>query len=132
MSRSCAVKESASSCSRWGSRQTQEGVAGLLEIEPLLPHPLGQPVVLVEAEARGKGEVGTQANEHPAPVSIVDVEVILHEPTLSQLQLPSVVLLVPNGGQDACGFSRLEDDDHLVRLGMTKVGLDKEIGRAHV
>ena len=23
--------------------------------------------------------------------------------------MPSVVLLVPNGGQDACGFSRLED-----------------------
>src|SRR5438270_11922913 len=90
MSRSCAGKESASSCSRWGSRQTQEGVAGLLEIEPLLPHALGQPVVLVEAEARGKGEVGTQANEHPAPVSIVDVEVILHDPTLSQLQMPSV------------------------------------------
>src|SRR5438445_2500177 len=85
------------------------------------------PVVLVEAEACGKGEVGTHANEHPAPVSIVDVEVVLHDPALSQLQIPSVILLVPNGGQDACGFSRLEDDDHLVRLGMTKVGLDKVV-----
>src|ERR1700739_4555662 len=41
--------------------------------------------------------------------------------------MPSVVLLVAASGQDACGLSCLQDEDHQVGLGMTKVGLDKVV-----
>ena len=36
----------------------------------------------VEPDAGGKGEVGREANEHSAPVAIVDVEVVLNDPAL--------------------------------------------------
>src|SRR6202048_2556120 len=88
---------------------------------------MSYPVVLVEADTGGKGEVGAEANEHPAPVAIIDVEVILHDPALRQLQMPAVVLFVADGSQDACWFSCLQDDDHLVGFGMTKIGLDKVV-----
>src|SRR6266852_4080986 len=88
---------------------------------------MGEPVMLVKTEAGGKGEVGAQADEHPAPVAIVDIEVILHDPAPRQLQMPAVVLFVANGGQDAGWFSCLQDEDHLVGFGMTKVGFDKVV-----
>ena len=96
-------------------------------MESLLPHAMGEPVMLVETDAGGKGEVGAQADEHPTPAAIVDIKVILHDPPLRQLQMPSVVLFVANGSQDACWFSCLQDDDHLVGFGMTKIGLDKVV-----
>jgi hypothetical protein len=40
-------------------------------------------VMLVETEACGKGEAGAETDEHPAPVAIVDVEVVLQDPALS-------------------------------------------------
>src|SRR6202022_108262 len=110
-----------------GVRAAQEGVGGLLEIESFLPHAMGEPVMLVETDTGGKGEVGAEADKHPAPAAIVDVKVILHDPALRQLQMPSVVLFVADGGQDACWFSCLQDDDHLVRFGITKIGLDKVV-----
>ena len=83
--------------------------------------------MLVETDTGGKGEVGAEADEHPAPAAIVDIKVILHDPALRQLQMPAVVLFVADGGQDAGWFSCLQDDDHLVGFGMTKVGLDKVV-----
>src|SRR6266478_5564979 len=83
--------------------------------------------MLVETEACGKGEIGAQADEHPSPAAIVDVEVILRDPALCQLQMPAVVLFVADGSQDASWFSCLQDDDHLVGFGMTKVGLDEVV-----
>ena len=65
-----------------GVTATQEGVGGLLKVEVLLLHAQGKPVMLVETDAGGKGEVGREANEHSAPVAIVDVEVVLNDPAL--------------------------------------------------
>src|SRR5215469_5323440 len=105
----------------------QEGIGGLLEIDAFLPQATGQPVMLVETQAGGKGEVGTDANEDAAPVSILDVEVVLQNPALDQLQMPAVVLLLPDGGQDSCRFAGLQDNDHLVGLGPAEVGFDELI-----
>jgi hypothetical protein len=63
--------------------------------------------MLVETEARRKGKVGRDANKHPAPVTIVEVEVVLHDPALGELQVPAIVLFVSNGGEDAGWFSGL-------------------------
>ena len=63
--------------------------------------------MLIETDACRKREVGREANEHSAPVASVDVEVVLHDPALGQLQVPAIVLFVPDGSQDACWFSCL-------------------------
>jgi|SRR5215472_2003747 len=86
--------------------------------------------MLVETDAGRKGEVGAEANEHSAPVSIVDVEVVLHDPALGQLQMPAVVPWLANGGQDAGRLSCLEDEDQLVRLSSAEVRFDKLIASA--
>ena len=65
-----------------GVRATQEGVGGLLKVDVLLLQAPGEPVMLVETDTGGKGEVGREADEHPAPVAIVDVEVVLNDPAL--------------------------------------------------
>src|SRR5216683_2702854 len=44
---------------------------------------------------------------HSAPVAIVDVEVVLNDPALSQLQVPVIILFVPDRGKNAGWFSRL-------------------------
>jgi hypothetical protein len=50
-------------------------------------------------------------------VAVVDVEVVLADPTLADLQMPAVVLLVADGSHDAGRFPGLEDDGYLIRLG---------------
>jgi hypothetical protein len=82
-------------------------------------------VLLVETEACGKVEIGTHADEHAAPVAIVEVEVVLHNPALCQLQVPTVVLLFSDGDQNPCRFSCFQNDDDLVRWGVAKVGFHK-------
>jgi hypothetical protein len=77
-----------------GVRATQEGIGGLLSV--LLLHAAGEPVMLVETDACRKRKIGGDANEHSAPVTTVQVEVVLNDPALSQLQVPAIVLLVPD------------------------------------
>jgi len=56
-----------------GVRATQEGIGGLLKVDVLLLHAAGEPVMLVETDACRKRKVGGDANEHSAPVTIVQV-----------------------------------------------------------
>lgn len=86
---------------------TKEGVGGLLKVDVLLLHAQGEPMMLVETNACRKREVGRETNEHSAPVAIVDVEVVLHDPALSQLQVPAIVLFVADRGKNAGWFSCL-------------------------
>ena len=51
----------------------QEGIGTLLKIDAFAQHALGQPVVLVEADPRGKGEIGAHSHEHPTPTLVVNV-----------------------------------------------------------
>src|SRR6266496_5425833 len=78
-------------------------------------------MVLVEADPRGKWEVGTHAYEHPAPVRVIQVEVKLVHPALLVLQMGAVVALVSDGHQDAGRFSRFQDRHHLVGFGILEV-----------
>src|SRR5262249_29948875 len=91
------------------------------------PQPVGQPVVLVQADPSGKGKVRADAHEHSSPVAIVDVEVVLDDPALSELQVPAVVLRVADRDQDPGRFPGFEDDHDLVRLGAPKIRLDELI-----
>ena len=68
----------------------EESIRALLKIDPFGAHPVGYPVMLVEAEACGKGQIGTGSHKHPTPALVVDVEVVLHDPALRQLQMPAL------------------------------------------
>ena len=87
----------------------QKGAAALLKIDALLAHTDRQPVVLIEADPRGKREVGAHADKHPAPARVVPVEVELIHPALFELQMRAVVILIPDGYQDTRRFPRLHD-----------------------
>jgi len=52
---------------------------------------------------------------------VVDVEVILVDPTLLVLQMRAVVVLVPDSDQDSSWFTRFEDGHYLVGLGVLEV-----------
>jgi hypothetical protein len=63
-----------------GFGASREGIATLLEVDALLPHAIGQPMMLIEADAGGERQVGTDANKHPSPLPVVDIEVVLDDP----------------------------------------------------
>jgi hypothetical protein len=63
-------------------------------------------------------------------VSIVDIKVVLHDPALGDLQVPTVGLSVADCRHDPCRLSGFEDDDNLIRLGALEVGLDEFVAPA--
>jgi hypothetical protein len=95
-------------------RQRIPGARTLLKIDAFGTHPVSQPVVLIEANARRKRQIGADAYEHPTTVLVVDVKVILHDPTLRQLQVPA--LLCPDGNHDPGRLPGFENDNHLIVL----------------
>jgi hypothetical protein len=73
-------------------------VGKLLEPDAALAQATGKPVVLIEAETGGKRKVGAYAHEHSSPVSVINVEVVLNDPALSDLEMPSVPNLIATPG----------------------------------
>src|SRR6516225_3693072 len=61
-------------------------------------------------------QVEAHAHEHPAPTLVMNVKVILHHPALRDLQMPSIVLLIPDSHHDAGWFPPLNDGHDLVRF----------------
>src|SRR3982074_2623819 len=108
-----------------GSCAFREGVGELLEADAFLAHAVGQPVVLVEADAGGEWKVGADAYEHSSPVPVIDVKIVLNDPTMRELEVPSVRDLVADGSHDARRFSRFEDDHDAVGLGPFEIWVDE-------
>jgi hypothetical protein len=103
----------------------QKHVPRLPEAYPLGLHPLGEPVMLIDAQPRGEGKVRTDADEHPAPLAIEQVEVVLDGPAPFVFQMPAVVLA--DSDQDARGLAGFQNDDHVVRIGPPKVRVDEVV-----
>src|SRR5258705_13704840 len=103
----------------------EERIGTLLKIDAFGAHAVGQPVVLIEADARRKRQIGTDANEHPTPVLVVNVEVILHDPTLRELEVPA--LFFSDGYHDPGRFPGFENHHHLIVLGVLKVRINKVV-----
>ena len=97
-------------------RASGEGIAALLEVVRLLAHTVRKPVMLIEADASREWKIRTDAHEHPSPAPVIDVEVVMHDPPVCDLEMPSVSLAVADCGHDAGGFAALEDHDDFVRL----------------
>ena len=75
-----------------------------------LPHAIGQPVMLIEADAGGERQVGTDANKHPFPLPVVDTEVVLDDPAVGDLKMPAVLFAVADRGQVGSRTLRNEHD----------------------
>ena len=84
----------------------EECIGTLLKIDAFGTHALSQPVVLIETNARRERQIGADAHEHPAPTLVINVEVILHDPALSQPEVPAV--FGADGNHDAGRFPGFE------------------------
>jgi hypothetical protein len=83
-----------------------------------------------EADAGGEWKVRADAHEHPPPVPVIDVKVVLNDPALGHLKMPSVRGLIADSSHDTRGFTRLEDDRHGAGLSSSEVRIDEFITTA--
>ena len=113
-----------------GCPAPQERVRALLEVEVLLAHTVGKPVMLIETDPRRERQVRAHAHKYPTPVQIVDIKVVLHDPAVGDLKMPAIGLSITDRRHDPCRLSGLEDDDDLVGFGAFEVGLDKFVAPA--
>jgi hypothetical protein len=81
--------------------------------------------MLVEAEAGGEREVGADAHEHPTPLAIEEVEVVLGRPPPFVLQMPAVVFA--DGDEHPRRFAGFQDDDGVIGRGPTKVRVNERV-----
>ena len=75
-------------------------------------------------------QVGAHAHEHAAPSLVVDIEVELHNPALSKLQMPAVCRPVADRDHDARRFAGLQYGDDLIGLGAFEVRFDELVAAA--
>ena len=108
----------------------QEGVGALLEVDLLLAHPVGQPVMLIQADTGSEGKVGAHSYEHPPPAGVVEIEIVLDDPTLRHLQMPLVVLLVAVGDQNPPRLTGPDNRHDLIRLGVDEIRVEEFVPAA--
>src|ERR1700719_1176637 len=113
-----------------GCRAFEEGIGELLESDAVLAQTIGQPMVLIEADTGGEWKVRADAHEHSPPVPVINVKVVLNDPTISDLKMPSVRDLVANSNHDARRLAGFEDDYDCVRLGSFEIWIDEFVTTA--
>src|SRR5262245_24236371 len=86
--------------------------------------------MLIQTDASGERKIGTDPHEHPPPAPVVDVKVVLNNPAVCDLEMPSVARAVADCGHDASGFTSLEDHHDFVRFCSGDVGIDEVIAAA--
>src|SRR5215470_3309146 len=108
----------------------QEGIGNLFESDAFLTHAVCQPMVLVQADTGRERKVGADAHEHSSPIPVVDVKVVLHDPALRELEVPSVRDLIADRGHDARRLASFEDDHDCIWLGPLEIRVDKFVSAA--
>jgi hypothetical protein len=99
-------------------RTLQEGVGALLKVDVTLSQAQSQPVMLIETDAGREGEIGADPYKHLSPTRVLNIEVVLLDPTSLHLQMPTLVF--PNSGHDGCGLTRFDDGHDLIGLGASE------------
>src|SRR5438034_10435026 len=84
--------------------------------------------MLIETDTGGEREIGANPYEHSSPMGVLDIEVILIDPTPLHLEMPTIVF--PDGGHVGGGLTCFDNGYNLIGLGTLEVALHKEIGRA--
>ena len=114
----------------FGLGASDEGIGALLEVDALLTHAVGQPMMLIEADAGGERQVGTDADEHPSPLPVVDIEIVLDDPAVGDLKMPAVRFAVADRRHDARWFARFEDDHDCIGVCPFEIGIDEVVAAA--
>src|SRR5262245_55114062 len=81
--------------------------------------------MLIQAHSRGEWQVGTHPDKHLSPALVMDVEVVLHHPSLRHLQMPSIILLVTDGNHHASWLATFHYGDDLIRFGLVEIRFDE-------
>jgi hypothetical protein len=84
-----------------------------------------EPVMLIQTDAGRKREIRADADKHPAPLAVEQIEVVLLDPPPRVLEMPAVVFADCN--QNARGLARRQDDHDLIGLGSTEVAIDEVV-----
>src|SRR5207249_7261292 len=84
--------------------------------------------MLIETDASGEGEIGADSYKQLSPAGVLDVKVVLLDPTPLQLEMPTVVF--PDGGQDGGGLACFDDGHDLIGLGTSEVAFHEVIAPA--
>ena len=114
----------------FGLSASREGIGTLLEVDALLTHAVGQPMMLIEADAGGERQVGTDADKHPSPLPVVDIEVVLDDPAVGDLKVPSVRLAVADRRHDARWLTRFENDHDGIEVCAFEIWIDEVVAAA--
>jgi hypothetical protein len=105
----------------------QKHVPALPEADALGLHPARQPVMLIETQPSRERKVPADADEHPAPVAVEQVEVVLDRLAPLELRMPAVVL--PDG-KKARRFAASEDNDDVIGFCPAEVPIDELVAGA--
>jgi hypothetical protein len=114
----------------FGGRAFDEGIGALLEVDALLVHSVRQPVMLIEADPGRERKIRTDAHEHPPPLPVVDVEVVLDDPAVGDRKMPAVRLAVADRRHDARRLACLEDDHDRIGGRALEIRLDEFVATA--
>ena len=106
-----------------GIAARQERIGLLAKPNPLRAQAGRDPVMLIEAHSGRERKIGAQPYEHPAPLGVVQVEVVLDDPPSRVLEMPAIRF--PDRGEDPRGLTSLDDHDDLIGLGSPEVRLDE-------
>jgi len=104
---------------------SQEGVGALLKADAALVQAQCQPVMLIETDTGGEGEIGTDPYEYLSPAGVLEVKIVLIDPTPLYLEMPAVVF--SDGGHDGGGLAGFDDGHDLIGLGPSEVALHEVI-----
>lgn len=110
-----------------GVAALEERVSALPKGDPFFSEPVGQPVMLVQADARREREVRTHAHTQAAPALVVEVDVAVRHPPLGELEVPPVVGRRADSRHDPSGLARLQDDHDFVGFGASEEPVDELI-----
>jgi hypothetical protein len=110
---------------RGGARQKH--VPDLPEADALGLHPARQPVMLIETQPRRERKVRADADEHPAPDAVEQVEVVLDRLAPLELRMPAVVFADGKKGRRLAGS---EDNDDAIGFCPGEVPIDELVAGA--
>jgi four helix bundle protein len=97
----------------------------LLEADASFLHAIGEPVVLVQTYAGWEREIGTKPDEHASELSVIQVEVVLIDPTIFELEMTTAGVCGFDADKNPSRLSGLNDRYDLIWLCVSEIGFDK-------
>jgi hypothetical protein len=103
----------------------KKGIRALLEADTAFLHAIGKPVVLVQTYAGRERKIGTKPDEHASELSVIQVEVVLIDPTVFEIEMATTGVFGFDADKNPSRFSGLNDRNNLIGLCVLEIGFDK-------